>query len=76
VFAEALATVTSELCKVSLPPPAMASLALTTRFMMTCFELAGIGPGVSGLSGEPRDQFDVFADQRPQQAFHVADDGC
>src|ERR1035441_4648169 len=29
-------TVTSELCSVSLPPSGMASLALTTRFMMTC----------------------------------------
>src|ERR1019366_3017126 len=38
-------------------------------------QLAGIGAGVSGLGGEPRHQFDVFADQGPQQALHVADDG-
>ncbi len=37
-------------------------------------ELPGVGAGVSRLSGEPRDQFDVFADQGPQQALHVTYD--
>ncbi len=37
------------------------------------FELPGVGAGVSGVGGEARDQFDVFADQGPQQPLHVAD---
>src|SRR5260221_10048254 len=38
-------------------------------------ELAGVGAGVSGLSGEAGNQFDVFSDQGGEQALHVAHDG-
>lgn len=37
-------------------------------------ELPGVGAGVSGVRGKARDQFDILADQRPQQALHIADD--
>src|SRR5271157_5966762 len=33
------------------------------------FELASVGAGVSGIGGKARDQLDVFADERPQEAL-------
>ena len=42
---------------------------------MTCSSWPASARVCPASRGEPRDQFDVFADQGPQQALHVRDDG-
>jgi len=38
------------------------------------FELSGIGAGAADGGGETGGEFDIFADQRAQETFHVRDD--
>ena len=38
-------------------------------------ELSGVGASAADVGSEASSEFDVFADERAQQALHVGDDG-